>query len=120
MSRQTVPTGQPADDWVPASCTLPTTEQPLRVAEFDQLFATALHAVNRTDLTALHLLLDATAEKTAVELTERETSCCSFFTFTFTPAGDGQVLLAATVPAAHNAVLDALAVRAAAAAGLPS
>ncbi|MEU9473975.1 hypothetical protein AB0D78_47270 [Streptomyces avermitilis] len=28
--------------WIPASCTLPTTEQPLRVAEFDALFAERL------------------------------------------------------------------------------
>ena len=26
--------------WVPESCKLPTVEQPLRVAEFDALFAT--------------------------------------------------------------------------------
>jgi hypothetical protein len=26
-------------DWVPAACTLPTIEQPLRRAEFDDLFA---------------------------------------------------------------------------------
>ena len=34
--------------WVPAdACTLPTAEQPLRVAEFDGLFATALRGMER-------------------------------------------------------------------------
>ena len=28
--------------WVPEACTLPTVEQPLRLAEFDSLFATGL------------------------------------------------------------------------------
>ncbi|MBM7787151.1 hypothetical protein [Tenggerimyces flavus] len=101
-------------DWVPSSCTLPTVEQPLRVAEFDQLFATAVRGVERVGPTRLRLLLDAAAEDVARELTDRETSCCSFFTFKFTPAGDGQVRLEASVPAAHSAVLDALAVRASA------
>jgi hypothetical protein len=30
--------------WVPQACTLATADQPLRQAEFDALFATALHA----------------------------------------------------------------------------
>ena len=34
------------DDWVPAACTLPTTEQPLRRAEFDGLFAKDLLSFN--------------------------------------------------------------------------
>jgi hypothetical protein len=33
--------------WVPEACTLPTVEQPLRVAEFDDLFATALRGIAR-------------------------------------------------------------------------
>ena len=37
--------------WVPEACTLPTVEQPLRVAEFDELFATAVRPVERVDLT---------------------------------------------------------------------
>ncbi|WP_245718914.1 hypothetical protein [Micromonospora rhizosphaerae] len=35
------------DDWVPEACTLPTAERPLRVAEFDELFATALRGQTR-------------------------------------------------------------------------
>ncbi len=31
---------------VPAACTLPTAEQPLRLAEFDELYATAVQAVD--------------------------------------------------------------------------
>jgi len=84
------------------------------------LFATSLRGVDRSAPTSLQLFLDAAAHDTAVELTARETRCCSFFTFTFTPANDDQVLLEAAVPVAHVAVLDALAVRAAVAAGLPA
>jgi DNA-binding transcriptional MerR regulator len=38
------------DPSVPMACTLPTSEQPLRVAEFDELFRTAVHAEHRVDL----------------------------------------------------------------------
>ena len=33
-----------ADDWAPDACTLPTSERPLRVAEFDDLFAYVLRS----------------------------------------------------------------------------
>jgi len=32
--------------WVPAACTLPTAEQPLRPAEFDALFTSAATALS--------------------------------------------------------------------------
>ncbi|MEV5967589.1 hypothetical protein AB0L70_37815 [Kribbella sp. NPDC051952] len=99
-------------DWVPEACTLPTADQPLRLAEFDDLFTTALRAITRTSPTTLELVLDAVAEETAADLTTRETACCSFFTFTYTPTADGQLHLETTVPPAHTAVLDALAARA--------
>ncbi|QNE16778.1 hypothetical protein F1D05_01280 [Kribbella qitaiheensis] len=102
------------ENWVPDACTLPTAEQPLRVAEFDDLFATSLRAVVRTD-SALELRLDAAAEETARALTARETDCCSFFTFTFSPSHNGEILLTATVPPTRSTVLDALATRATAA-----
>ena len=35
------------DDWVPAACTLPTVEQPLRRAEFDDLFAEDVTSVDQ-------------------------------------------------------------------------
>jgi hypothetical protein len=50
-------------DWVPAACTLPTAEQPLRVAEFDDLFATSVRAVDRVGPTVLRL--DAVAARVA-------------------------------------------------------
>lgn len=42
----------------------------------------------------------------------RESGCCSFFTFTITPGGD-LIGLDIAVEAAHEAVLQALAARAA-------
>lgn len=109
-----------ADDWVPPACTLPTVEQPLRIAEFDELFTTGLRGLERVTSTRLRLRLDAETETTARELTARETNCCSFFTFDYTPPTDGELLLKVTMPQAYVAVLDALAVRAAQAAGLPA
>ncbi|MFC4018351.1 hypothetical protein ACFOW4_10385 [Micromonospora sp. GCM10011542] len=99
--------------WVPESCTLPTVERPLRLAEFDDLFATALLEQQQLSPTQLRWRLDRDAETAARDLTGRESSCCSFFTFTF--AGDTDALrLDVQVPAAHIDVLDALAQRAAA------
>jgi len=99
--------------WAPEACTLPTVERPLRLAEFDDLFATALREQLRLSPTAVRWLLDPAAEGTARDLTSRESVCCSFFSFAF--AGDGDVLrLDVQVPAAHVDILDALAERAAA------
>src|SRR5579883_1403977 len=98
--------------WVADACTLPTAEQPLRVAEFDQLFTDALRAIRRVSPTHLELKLDATAETMARDLTARETSCCSFFTFHLTPTGDGLVRMDIEVPAEHRDVLDGLGARA--------
>ncbi|MFX0577524.1 hypothetical protein [Nocardia nepalensis] len=101
---------------VPDACTLPTEQQPLRVAEFATLFATALRKIERPAPTLLRLELDAAAEATAQHLVAREASCCAFFAFTFTPAGPRATYLNIEVPAAHIAVLDGLAAQAAAAA----
>ena len=106
--------GMSDDDpaWVPEACTLPTVERPLRLAEFDDLFATALREQQRLSPTVLRWRLDPAAEATARDLTGRESSCCSFFSFTF--AGDaGGLRLDVRVPAEHVDVLDALAGRAA-------
>jgi hypothetical protein len=97
--------------WVPQTCTLPTVERPLRLAEFDELFAAALRGQQRLAPTRLRWRLDPTAESTARDLTGRESSCCSFFTFAFAPAGDS-IQLDVEVPAEHVDVLDALAARA--------
>jgi hypothetical protein len=106
-------------DWVPSACTLPTAEQPLRVAEFDALFGQAVHTIERPERERLRLGLDyspAIAAQ-AAELSARENSCCSFFTFTLTIA-DGALALEAKVHAEQTAVLDALAERARVAANL--
>jgi hypothetical protein len=99
--------------WVPQACTLPTAERPLRVAAFDELFASAVRGIDRAEAARLRLDLNpssATAAR-AAELALAETGCCSFFTFTLTADGGGLVLDIA-VPAAQTAVLDALAARA--------
>lgn len=94
---------------MPSACTLPTAEQPLRVAEFDALFAEAVQQVTRADRTRLQwdlVFAPATAAR-AAELAARENGCCSFFTFTLTVA-DGAMTLQVQVPDQHTAVLDAL------------
>jgi DNA-binding transcriptional MerR regulator len=74
--------------WVPEACTLPTAERPLRLAGFDDLFATALHGQQRLSPTRLRWSLDPAAQQTARDLTGRESACCSFFAFTFAAGGD--------------------------------
>jgi hypothetical protein len=98
--------------WVPQSCTLPTAEQPLRVAEFDALFTDAVRAADRPSRTQLSLDLEPTAEMAAhaAGLAVRETACCSFFTFILTATG-GALQLGVAVPDAYVEVLDALAAR---------
>jgi hypothetical protein len=102
---------------VAEACTLPTAERPLRVAEFDHLFATAVRRVDSIHATRarLHLTGPAGLATRVRDLTARETECCSFFTFTTTahPAADGEaVVLDIEVPAAHADVLASLAQRA--------
>lgn len=98
-------------DWIPAACTLPTAERPLRVSEFDELFAVAVRGVARPGPTRLSLALaDAPGRAEQVrDLTARESACCSFFTFRLT-TGD-PLRLDISVPPAHRDVLDALAAR---------
>lgn len=95
--------------WV-LGCTLPTAAQPMRVAEFDRFFAEAVQRTERPDRTRLDLFIDAAAERRGRDLAEREKGCCSFFTFTFTPAETG-VVMRIDVPAAYVEVLDALETR---------
>ncbi|MGW0504082.1 hypothetical protein [Micromonospora sp. NPDC003241] len=99
--------------WVPQACTLPTAERPLRLAEFDDLFAVALRGCDRTGPTLLRLFLDAPPqiEATARDLTVRESGCCSFFAFTFTRTPE-HLLLDVAVPVEQAEVLDGLAARA--------
>lgn len=60
-------------DWTPATCTLPKAEQPLRVAEFDELFRDCVTAVDRADATSVWLTLDGGHQIAArvLELTAR-------------------------------------------------
>ena len=107
--------------WVPAACTLPTAERPLRVSEFDALFTAALRDVTVLGPRSLRLTLTGGAGVAAVarDLAARETACCSFFVFTVSELhGDGDgVVMTVEVDAAHTDVLAALADRAAALAG---
>lgn len=97
--------------WAPVdACTLPTAEQPLREAEFNALFATALRGVERPEPTWLRLSLDAGpgVEATARDLIARESSCCSFFDFQLAP-GEDRLVLDVGVPPARVEVLDGMA-----------
>jgi hypothetical protein len=112
--------------WVPADvCTLPTVERPLRVAEFDVLFSESVVAVERVDpeRTRLELAGMPGLEARVQDLADRETGCCSFFSFTVStlrvidPSRPDQVRMSldVEVPAQRAAVLAALTERAEAA-----
>ena len=99
---------------VPSACTLPTAERPLRLAEFDALFSTAVRAVEAVSPTHARLRLAGPPElePTVRDLAARETACCSFFTFTVTPSpADGALVLDIEVPPAYADVLAALTAR---------
>ena len=99
--------------WAPDACTLPTAEQPLRLAEFDRVFASSVRAVDRTSETRarLELVPNPAVAARAANLMVRETGCCSFFTFSLVATGGGLALEVA-VPPEHVEVLDALIERA--------
>jgi hypothetical protein len=94
------------------ACTMPTVERPLRLAEFDALFATAVRSVERRgDDVRMHLAGGEGLVGQVRDLSARETSCCSFFAFVV--AGTDQDLtLDVSVPPAHQRILDALTERA--------
>lgn len=93
----------------PEECTLPSPQRPLRVAEFDRLFARAAGPVERLGPRAARILLPPHPETAAeaADLVVRESACCSFFTFSVTATG-GQVHLDITVPEHQTPALDAL------------
>lgn len=95
--------------WVPQACTLPTVEQPLRVAEFDALFATAVAPAERVGPTELRVHLPVGEETAAVarDLIARETGCCAFFAFDLRPSVEGTELRV-RVPESQIAVLDGM------------
>ena len=101
------------------ACTLPTAERPLRLAEFDDLFATAVRSIDRSAVTRARLLLagDDGLPERVQRLADAESACCSFFTFAVTPldqtAGEGtMVAFDIEVPAAYAGVLAGLIARA--------
>ena len=88
---------------------MPTAEQPLRIAEWDELIATAVTGVGRpaAEQAIVRLRPDPAVAARAGDLAVRETQCCSFFTFGLIASGGG-LELTVTVPPAQTAVLDAL------------
>jgi hypothetical protein len=110
---------------IPDACTLPTAERPLRLAEFDALFATAVRQVEVVGPTHARMRFTGPAglaEKVR-DLAARETECCSFFAFTVIPepAGEGDALtLDVTVPPQYADVLASLAERAGAVSAGPT
>lgn len=99
--------------WVPQACTLPTEERPLRVAEWDALFAERLISLSRPGALRLRFELvgGAAVQDEVRDLVEREVGCCSFFAFEV-DAGDNRIWLDVSVDPVHERVLEAIAVRA--------
>ena len=91
------------------TCTLPSTERPLRIAEWEGLFVTAVTGAHRTtaERATFRLRPDPALAARVADLTVRETRCCSFFTFGLIASGGG-LDLTVTVPPAQTPVLDAL------------
>jgi hypothetical protein len=113
-----------AESWVaPEACTLPSDERPMRVAEFEGLFAEHLQSIERVGpLRATLSLVGPGGLATVVQdLADRETACCSFFDFTVSAspseAGREAVRLEIRVPPARADVLAALTRRAESAQG---
>src|SRR5689334_7657995 len=72
-----------------SACTLPTVERPVRLAEFDALFADAVRSVRReAGQLRLHLTGPEGLRERVRDLAERETACCSFFSFVITGTSD--------------------------------
>jgi hypothetical protein len=94
------------------ACTLPTAERPLRLAEFDGLFASSARTVARDGHgVRIRLVGDRGLRERVRDLAERETACCSFFTFGI-EGSDEDLTLAVSVPPQRRDILDALAKRA--------
>jgi hypothetical protein len=95
------------------SCTLPTLERPLRAAEFDAVFQGTVLTERVSDT---HLRIGLTGPDGLPErlrdLTERETECCSFFSFTVSEEAPDRAVLDVEVSAGHVAVLDSMEARA--------
>ena len=94
------------------ACSMPTAERPLRLAEFDALFAASVRKVTR-DEHGVRLDLEGGPglRERVQDLAERETACCSFFTFAI-EGSDEKVMVDIAVPQERREILDALADRA--------
>lgn len=100
------------------ACTMPTAERPLRLAEFDALFASSLTRLDTgSDGVRMELRGDAGLYDRVQDLATREATCCSFFTFTV-DGTDTDVDLSISVPPARRDILHALAARAAEVSGV--
>jgi hypothetical protein len=100
------------DLWSTDACTLPTAARPLRLAEFDALFATSAREVARDEHDVrIHLVGAAGLRAQVVDLVAREQECCSFFTFSV-EGGEEDLTLGISVPEQRRSILDALADRA--------
>lgn len=100
--------------WVaPDACTLPTTEQPVRVAELDALFVEELTRVERLTADRIRLSFRAAdgVRGRVADVVRRESACCSFFDFTVDAVGS-RVTLEVSVPPDRRDVLVALEQRA--------
>jgi DNA-binding transcriptional MerR regulator len=97
---------------IPNACTLPVTEHPARLAEFDALLR-RVHSWERREPGVLRLVLEggSSTAASALDLAGRESSCCPFFTFTIARSGE-RVVVDVAVPAGERAVLDAMELRA--------
>lgn len=95
------------------ACTLPTAERPLRLAEFDSLFASSARRVDRLPGGGVRIQLvgEPGLWERVSDLAERETRCCTFFTFTI-DGTDQELTLDVSVPPERRDILDALATRA--------
>lgn len=95
------------------ACSLPTGDRPLRLAEFDALFAQSVRRIERDGLhVRLHLAGDLQLRERVRDLAERESGCCSFFTFAI-KGSESDLILEITVPRERADILSALADRAA-------
>jgi hypothetical protein len=101
--------------WVPQACTLPTAERPLRQAEFDDLFAASMRGAERVAPQHLRVTLSGGPDLAHAvrDLADRETQCCSFFSFSVDAPRRGVVQLDIEVSVEHVDVLDALESRSA-------
>jgi hypothetical protein len=94
------------------ACTLPTTERPLRLAEFDQLFQQSVRSVTSDGLrTTLRLVDEPGLRPRVQDLLDRESACCSFFDFALTEE-DADLVLDVSVPPPRRDILHALTARA--------